>query len=130
LQTVYRYLPREKVAVLFYDDLVARPAQFVRGLYELVGVDPDFVPRSLETRYNRVVFPGLQRALLSTGMGWVIDGVKRSPLSDWIRRRTASDRRESGVARARDIAFLRERFRDDVQCLAGLCGRDLGHWLA
>lgn len=130
LQTVYRHLPRERVAVLFYDDLVARPAQFVRGLYELVGVDPDFVPGSLGTRYNRVVFPDLQRAMLSTGLGWVIDGIKRTPLGNWIRRRTAADRRESGVAGASDIEFLRDRFRDDVERLAVLCRRDLSHWLA
>lgn len=129
LQTVYRYLPKDRVAVLLYDDLEKRPKQFVRTLYQVVGVDPDFIPQSLETRYNRIVMPGLQRVLLSSGLGWVISVVKRTTLGDWIRKRNTYSRRESGTAGADDIAFLRDRFRDDVEQLSNLVGRDLRHWL-
>lgn len=130
LQTVFKHLARDSVAIFFYDDLESRPREFVRSLYEFAGVDPDFVPSSLDTRYNRVVMPGLQRALMTARLGWVIDGVKRTRLGTWIRRRNASSRRESGVARPADLEDLRERFREDVERLSVLVGRDLRPWLA
>lgn len=130
LQTVFRHLARERVAIFFYDDLESRPREFVRSLYEFAGVDPDFVPSSLDTRYNRVVMPGLQKVLMSARLGWVIDGVKRTRLGSWIRRRNAYSRRESGVAQPGDLAYLREQFRDDVESLSSLVGRDLRPWIA
>lgn len=44
--------PRERILVLFYDDLQRDPAGFARRLYEFLGVDPDFVPPSLHRRIN------------------------------------------------------------------------------
>jgi hypothetical protein len=109
---------------------VERPLQFVRELYQYVGVDADFCPASLQTHYNRVIYPRLQQWLLRSGAGWVIDTVKKTQLGDWVRARNQGSRRESGVATPTDVAKLREVFADDVAQLARLVGRDLDHWLA
>jgi hypothetical protein len=130
LRTVLTHVPGERLAVLFYDDLVERPLEFLRRRDGFVGVDPEFRPASLETRYNRVIYPRLQRMLLAAGVGWIIDGVKRTPLGDWVRARNSGARRDSGIATDADVAKLRRVFADDVADLSALIGRDLGHWLA
>ena len=130
LANVFGLFPRSRCALFFYDDLVERPLQFVRELYQYVGVDADFCPASLQTHYNRVIYPRLQQWLLRSGAGWIIDTVKKTQLGDWVRARNQGSRRESGVATPTDVAKLREVFADDVAQLARLVGRDLDHWLA
>jgi len=129
LRRVLAHFPRERLGIFFYDDLVDRPAEFVRSLYAFVAVAPDFKPASLGTRYNRVIYPRLQRLLLASGAGWIIDGVKKTALGAWVRARNSGTRRDSGIATKADIAKLREVFADDVVDLARLVGRDLSHWL-
>jgi hypothetical protein len=50
-----RYLelfPSEQVGVFLLDDLRSEPRQFIRGVYQFIGVDPAFVPTSLGERRN------------------------------------------------------------------------------
>jgi len=129
LRRVYAHFPREQVAVLYYDDLVDRPLEFLHSLYAFLGVDPEYCPASLATRYNRVMYPRLQRWLLDSRAGWIIDSVKKTALGDWLRARNSGARRDSGIATKTDIAKLREVFADDVADLAALVGRDLSPWL-
>jgi hypothetical protein len=130
LRHVLELYPRQRVAILFYDDLVDRPLAFVRDLYGFVGVDPAFTPASLGTRYNRVIYPRLQHVLLRAGAGWIIDGVKKTAIGDWVRARNQGPRRETGVATPADVAKLKAAFADDVSALGRIVGRDLDHWLA
>lgn len=51
LLTYEKHFPRERVRVLLYEQLVASP-DVVRGLYEALGVDPDFTPPSVGQRVN------------------------------------------------------------------------------
>jgi hypothetical protein len=129
LKVVYSHFAPERVKVMLYDDLERTPAAFVSELYEFVGVDPDFRPASLRTRYNRVIYPGLQRKLLDSRMGWLIDAVKASRLGDWIRGRHSGHRRDGDEAKPSDVGRLVEYFQDDVACLAQMLDRDLSHWL-
>ncbi len=130
LALVQRYFPAERLKVMFYDDLEAKPGQFLDELFDFVGVAAGFRPESLRTRYNRVIYPGLQRWLLGQRMGWMIDWVKRSPAGAWIRARHSTARRdESGLSR-NDLRELADRFRADIQQLSAMTGRDLRHWLA
>jgi hypothetical protein len=130
LRGVLEKFPRDRLAILFYDDLVDRPLAFLRELYGFVGVDPSFEPASLETRYNRVIYPRLQQFLLRTGAGWIIDRVKETAIGDWVRARNQGSRRESGVATRADVAKLKVAFADDVAELERVVGRNLDHWLA
>ena len=129
LQMVYSYFSSDQVRVLLYDDLSTRPGEFLEDLYGFVGVDTGFRPPSLQTRYNRVIYPGFQKVLLGSGLGWIIDGVKKTGLGEWIRQRNAGDRRDDGFATSQDLARLRGYFRSDVENLSRLLSRDLGNWL-
>ncbi|MFT5496651.1 MAG: hypothetical protein ACI9TH_002051 [Kiritimatiellia bacterium] len=44
--------PPEQIHFMFFDDLHADPAKFLREAYAYIGVDPDFEPPSLHARVN------------------------------------------------------------------------------
>jgi hypothetical protein len=129
LDAIYALFPREHVKLLLYDDLVARPGAFLDELYGFVGVRGGVRPSAMGTRYNRVIYPGLQKMLMGARLGWVIDAVKTTPAGAWIRRRNSAARRASGVATDADLEYLRAAFADDVAELSRRLDRDLTGWL-
>jgi len=129
LDVIGALFPPDRVKILLYDDLVARPGEFLDTLYAFIGVRSGVRPPAMGTRYNRVIYPKLQKLLLGARLGWIIDAVKRSSAGDWIRRRNTVERRETGVATADDLAFLRAAFADDVAELSRRLKRDLSGWL-
>ena len=130
LEVISRHIPADRLKVLFYDDIEAAPARFLDELYSFVGVSTGFRPASLQTRYNRVIYPGLQKWLLGNGLGWAIDWVKRSPVGDWLRTSHSTSRTEDSGLSRNDVRHLASRFAEDVAALSSLTGRDLSHWLA
>lgn len=129
LDVIAEYFPPQRVKVLLYDDLVGRPGAFLDELFAFIGVRTGVRPAAMGTRYNRVIYPRLQKALLGAGLGSIIDTVKRTPAGSWIRRHNSGGRRDTGVATAADLDYLRAAFADDVRELSRRLGRDLGIWL-
>lgn len=130
LDEIYGLFPPERVKVLLYDDLVNTPGVFLDELFEFIGVRPGVRPAAMGTRYNRVIYPGLQRALLGARLGWIIEAAKRTPAGTWIRQRNSSARRSGGTATPQDIDYLRTAFAADVAELSQRLGRDLHDWLS
>lgn len=129
LDVIGEYFPAERVKLLLYDDLVARPGAFLDELFGFIGVRQGVRPAAMGTRYNRVIYPGLQKALLGARLGWIIGAVKRTPVGRWVRQRNTAARRGSGIATESDLEYLRTAFADDVRELSRRLGRDLGGWL-
>lgn len=134
LVRLYRYYSRDQVRVYLYDDLERDPRGLLRDLFEFIGVDNSFVPPSCKRRYNRVLYPRTQKVLSRFGAAKVVDVVKRSPIGEYIKRRhtrshPAEGRGDRGTGPSRgDVAAVRARFREDVQRLEKLIGRDLSAW--
>lgn len=129
LDVVYSLFPPSRVKVLLYDDLVARPGTFLDELFEFIGVRTGVRPVAMGTRYNRVIYPGVQKTLQKARLNWAIEAVKLTPVGRWIRDRNAGARRASGVATREDLQFIREAVADDVSELSRRLGRDLSSWL-
>lgn len=100
LKRVFRLFPEERVRVMFYDDLVEDPESIMRGQFEWLGVDADFKPTTL---HQLVGFPSPERPDTADG-----DIEKGMP----------EDTHEE----------LRLLFREDIDELQEMTGRDLGHW--
>lgn len=128
LETVYRYLPRERVKVLFYDDIGSAPGRLLDELFAFIGVSTGFRPASIGKRVNRVIYPALQKRLQRYGLDWTVDAVKRTPVGGWIRRRHSQPRREGGTATPDDIRWMSRLYAPEVASLSRLTGRDLRHW--
>lgn len=127
LDRVYAYFPPQQVKVLLYDDIKARPLEFLDELYDFLGVSGGFIPVHTEVRYNRVIYPRLQQLLLRTRLGWIIDTIKTTSVGQWIRRKDAG-RQDSDIAAA-DLHYLKTLFYDDTLELGRRLGRDLSAWV-
>lgn len=55
LEYLDRSYPRERILVLFYDDLVARPLSVSQAAYRFIGVDQSYAPPSLGRTVNQYV---------------------------------------------------------------------------
>lgn len=129
LQVVFRYLDREQLRMLFYDDVVGQPGRLLDEVFEFIGVQPGFRPAAIGRRVNRVIYPGLQQSFVQLRLGWVVELVKRTPVGSWVRRRQSYARKQSGTATPADLRWLAAYYADDVRELASITGRDLSHWL-
>jgi hypothetical protein len=129
LDLIAEHFPPERVKVLLYDDMVERPGAFLDELFAFIGVRTGVRPAAMGTRYNRVIYPQLQKALLGARLGWMIDAIKRTPAGAWVRSRNSGERRATGLATPADLDYLRSAFADDVRELSRRLGRELGSWL-
>lgn len=70
LQRYLRYFERERILILFQEDLAGRPQMVLEELFSFLGVDPGYRPPNLGREYH-------------------VGGEKRLPwLDEWVRRRT------------------------------------------
>jgi hypothetical protein len=130
LRRYFDVFPREQIKVVLFDDLIARPREIVRSLYDFLGVDPNFAvdtgirhnpsvsPRfvPLIRLFNSAVNVAGQLAPHWRGKGFAtrLRGPllrKPEPISPLLRRR------------------LTDQYRDDILATGELIGRDLSHWL-
>jgi hypothetical protein len=128
---VFKYYPASQVRVFLYDDIVNDPHRFIHDLYGYVGGDATFTPAAVAVRYNAMPYRSGQSLLKHLHLGWVVDGVKRTRLGHWFRRRhaaVAASTQLSGVSPT-DVAYLKTLFHDDLLRLQAMIGRDLSHWM-
>lgn len=133
LTPYYRLFDRRQIRVYLYEDLVSAPERLFEDLFEFLGIDPQFRPQTSE-RLN--VSGTIKNPLLR--IAWTrTHGLQRMvrPLMPKPTRQRIS-RFFTGREKAR-LPFppdqrtrLLERYRDDIEQLQGLIGRDLSAWLA
>lgn len=135
------HFDREQMHVSLYDDLRADAGTFLSGVFSFLGVDDAFRPSVLEQRYHATKSrPRVQ--WLYAGAVKTMRAIRRSSrlgdrIVESLRRRGYVDvfhtlnegkpfPKLSDAARAR----LADFYRDDVEAMSGLLGRDLSHWLS
>jgi hypothetical protein len=131
---------RERVRVILLEDLRTRPLEVVRALYELLGVDPGFVP-DLSRGANRARAARSPRLTRLLGRVFDAGGPAKRSLRALVPERAALALRHglvrwstrpfaapelAGATRARLLAH----FRAPNRRLARLLARDLAAWEA
>ncbi len=125
-----RFAP-EQWKVFLYDDVVASPLAVLREIFTFIGVDGEFVPTCVQRRYNRIMFPTIQRRLGQLGLTWAVERFKRTAMGDWVRRAHARNgQRADDVMSATDRRRIANYFADDINRLEKMLGRDLSAWRA
>jgi hypothetical protein len=125
-----RYFPVERVKILLYDDMRSNLNSFVRSVLQFLEVDSDVELVSQE-RFNRARlprYPRLNALLLSTGLKKWFARVAPAPAARFAWQVFFTDRavpRLSMEERAQALPF----FRDDIERLQTLIGRNLSRWL-
>ncbi len=86
-QHLTKYLnlfPRENILVMIYDDLQANPVNFLKQIYQFVGVNPDFRPSCLEKRIN--VKATYRFSRLKKALDALIRFLERSKLGPYLKK--------------------------------------------
>lgn len=131
----HKFFPRDHFRYLVLDDAKADPFAYLRRLYELLGVNPDFrasltadktnehqTPRSLGLA--RVAFR-FSRFLHSSGLHWAVDALKAIGLKRMILKPGRDKAKDPPPLSEEDRLWLANRFRDDAAVAGDIVGRDL-----
>jgi Sulfotransferase family len=129
LTRYYERFPAEQIRTVLYDDFEADPVGEMRQLFEFVEVDSSFEPDpgiryniSGESRSSALALLLRENRLTDRAMPLI----KRfDPLVTRIKRR-ALVRPPIPPSAARELS---DYYRDDVERLGGLLGRDVSSWL-
>jgi hypothetical protein len=121
---------RDRLLVVFYEDLLADPAAFIRPIYSFLGVDENFIPATLHERINpardaraeSVALLAYRLALIlrRLGLANLVGRIKQSRLVNRVLYK-APERTKTEALPPELIARLRK----DHDKLAALIGRPL-----
>lgn len=140
LQQYYRYFPKHQVLILFYDDLLDHPKDFICQLLDFIGVHRNFKSKTLYKKINessepKSLFLGnltglIVRTLRRTGNLAVLDKLKRSSfIRKMVLRPTKIDCEQSSLAlRSSTVKHLKERWEPQISGIEHMTGRKLTHW--
>lgn len=126
-------IPRERIRLYLFEDLQRDPRGLLRDLFTFLGVNPGFMP-DLEQRHNSsggvIGNPVLREA-------WTRTALLRARVRRHVPRRIRDSafglvtRNLSAVSldpeMRRELTAL---YRDEVEQLGALVGRDLSHWIS
>jgi hypothetical protein len=132
-EQVRRYLerfPRRNIRIFLYEEAWRDPQGLLSDLFRFLGVDSTFRPDLSRKRLVRRAprFPALNQALKRAD---IVHDVSRV-VPEWLRSPVRSllfRRGRNLTLEASDRRFLVDYYRDDIQRLSTLLGRDLRAWL-
>ena len=122
--------PRDQVRWYFYEEFREKPLAVMRSIHEFLGIDPDFRPNLTQSNEEELLprVPLLHRFGDITGLATVASRVTPESARPFLRRllyQTGSEPRLSKEDRRMLVMY----FREDIERLAKLVGRDLSEWL-
>ncbi len=135
------YFPLEKIHFIFFDDILHHPEEVVADLYRFLGVETNYVPKTMDRRVNARKVP--RSVLLRNFIGNARDLVNWSPQLLRIKRFLVVLGAEQVInciygANLRHSTFnsmekttrsrLMEIYAEEIMCLGRLLNRDLSHW--
>jgi hypothetical protein len=118
LSVYFELFPREQIRVYLYEDWRDSPGELLRDLFGFLGVDRGFTP---SVRARNVTRAPRSRRLRRLALSGSLPGLARFDA-----------RHNLGPLppmRGETRGWLRARYREDIEQLQALIGRDLSHWL-
>lgn len=126
LEYLTRTYPRERILVLFHDDLVAKPRDVYRRAYRFIGVDDTFTPPSPERAVNQYVeFRSLRVRTWATQLPPSVRPLRK--VIDRLNTQTHVSYPPIGPAMREQLAAY---YAGPNMALAEWLGRDLPMWTA
>lgn len=133
LESYLARFSRDRLRIHLFEDFQRDPAGVMADLYEFLGVDRAFVP-DVDRQHNRsggiIANPVIRRA-------WTTSALVRARLRPFIPERVRVRLFATATRRLIPMRLdpamrteLTALYRDDIQRLQELLGRDLSHWLA
>ena len=142
IKNLFEHFTEKQVLTVLHDDLLKDPNEFIKIIFNFLGVDKDFAPTVLKKSINQAAtqvapFNTMERRNLVHSMlsnlseNTFIQKVKRNIDRRVLHRLSTKNKIENEYTRGMDKKIrseLREIFRSDIANLASLLGRDLSSW--
>jgi hypothetical protein len=133
LSRYYRLFPPEQIKIFLYEDWKTQPVDLLQDVFRFIGVNDAVVPQLTEA-YNASGIPkikALQRLIVEQNY---VRSALRVVLPANVRREIHSRVRGFNLSKPEPLDretrnMLIEIYRDDVNRLQELIGRDLSHWM-
>jgi hypothetical protein len=133
LKPYFDLFPRERIRIYLHEDWQDRPQETLEGIFRFLEVDELYTPEMSE-RHNAALAPRSQtlNRLLKRPHG--IKKALRPFVPRMLRDRLRGFLEQCNQVRVSPLdphirQQVTETFREDIQQLQGLIGRDLSHWL-
>jgi hypothetical protein len=137
----------ENIFITIYEELKEDPAREIKRLYDFLGIDSSFTPASLSQKKNvtgdkriKSKRPGLSK-LLYTGRRFIPRESRREKIlqkygvynffKNILQKNKIATRHDPApqiTVTDRDKQYLRDVYRDDIEKLEELIGKDLSIW--
>lgn len=136
----FEHFPREQILCVFMDDVETQPERVAADVYKFVGVDPSYKPVGIATKFNPSYANRFRWLLNAKDIAYKLTTLpggaplwrlaQRLGLRD-VYRSVNRVESQQAIPRVQDSTLegLRREFKDEVNYLAQLTGRDLGGWL-
>lgn len=141
LKPYYDLFPRENIGVFFTDDIKDNQANFIQEVYKFLGVDNSFIPPSAKKRENvasQVKFPLLRKIIDFTvkivynlHLEFLINFFKKIGIQKavyYFHYKINVSAVKKPELNPETQEKLRNLFREDIENLGKLIGRDLSKW--
>lgn len=127
LKSFYDYFSKNQIKIWIYEEIIANPTLFFSELYTFIGVDNHFVPKSIGTRYNRIIFPKTQDVIRGLGLSRLLESIKNSKFGDYIKRKHSQNNNSIKLSKQEKTIIL-NYFIDDIFNLEDLIEKKLDSW--
>lgn len=136
LELVFERFASDHVKLFLYEEIETAASRVVKELYQFIGVEPDFVPDTVEQKINMSGFSGsqkffrlpqLQKAIGKSVLGPTFHRLKGTQFANWVRNRIYRQQRQHSSEIVKRDEF-KSLFREDLEKLEGLIERDLSAW--
>ena len=141
LRRYYDLFGRDRIFVTLFDDFSADPKQVCRQIFDFLGVEPSFeiddeeqhnvsgsnlAPRNVAMHYLIMRPNPISNAVRQFTPAPLLKHVRRAALLFAMKPQHDSER---PILRAETRESLKRLYRQDIEQLSSLIGRDLRHWL-
>ena len=129
LDAMLEHWPRDRIKVLFHEDLSLDDRAYYRSICAFLGVDPDIETKQFGQIKNSAMFPRVRRFFTTIRLRPFLNALSRSPVGTMVRRmKKQSGRRGYATMSPETRRMLLDEFADSNRRLAELTGRNLDHW--
>lgn len=139
LEHYLRYFRREQILILIYEDSLKNPSEFIRSIYQFIGVDDSFVPSMLFRKVNPERIPrfvrferfldNLSAFLQKKGLQQLWWLGKKTGIGEKLRALNTRSLKGTGKGlNLSDKKRLFALFEEEVKALEKLLNRELKEW--
>jgi hypothetical protein len=132
LRPYFDLFKREQFRIYLYEDYVADPVGLMQDIFRFLSVDDSFVP-DMSVRHNESKLPRVRALQTFLTEPRPAKNLLKSFVPERWSRRVGDRLRRHNITKPPLPEALRrqliEVYRDDIDELQGMLGRDLSHWL-